>query len=297
VLWRNDSGIVTDWLSSGGSFAPNTSASGTASVPPDWHVSGTGDFNGDGLEDILWRNDAGTVTDWLSNGSGGFVHNDAVASANVPVDWHVAGTGDFNGDGRADILWRNDNGTTTDWFGTGTGGFTTANNWTGTPPTNWHVAGTGDFNGDGRADILWRNDAGIITDWLSTASGFAPNNNADGSFSVPLNWQVLGTGDFNGDGRADILWRNDTGIITDWLSTASGGFAPNNDASASASVPLNWHVVGVGDYNGDAIDDILWRNDNGTTTDWFGTATGGFTTANNWTGTPPTNWHVQDPFF
>jgi serralysin len=30
-------------------------------------------------------------------------------------DWHIAGTGDFDGDGRADILWRNDNGTVAVW--------------------------------------------------------------------------------------------------------------------------------------------------------------------------------------
>ena len=49
-------------------------------------------------------------TDWLGQANGGFADNDANAFASVRTDWHVAGTGDFNGDGRDDILWRNDNG-------------------------------------------------------------------------------------------------------------------------------------------------------------------------------------------
>src|SRR5204862_142467 len=69
--------------------------------------------------------------------------------------FHVA-RADFNGDGRADILWRNSstgenhvclmNGTTI----TGGGSVRTE------PDQNWKVAGGGDFNGDGTADILWR---------------------------------------------------------------------------------------------------------------------------------------------
>ena len=76
--------------------------------------------------------------------------------ANPGPSWHVAGTGDFNGDGNADILWQNDDGTPAIWLMNGTsliGGGGLAN-----PGPSWHVAGTGDFNGDGNADILWQNE-------------------------------------------------------------------------------------------------------------------------------------------
>jgi Ca2+-binding RTX toxin-like protein len=82
------------------------------------------DFNGDGLSDVLWRQDTGRVTDWLAQGSSGnFSGNFANADANAGTDWHIAGTGDFNGDGRSDILWRNDNGDVTNWLGDANGGF------------------------------------------------------------------------------------------------------------------------------------------------------------------------------
>ena len=36
------------------------------------------------------------------------------------------------------------------------------------------------------------------------------------------------------------------------------------NSSSDINVPNTWHIVGTGDFNGDGIDDILWRNDNGT---------------------------------
>jgi hypothetical protein len=83
-------------------------------VPSEWVVAGTGDFNGDGKTDLLWRhNTAGTVAIWLLNGlqvaqSGGL--------GSVPNDWFITESGDFNGDGKSDILWRNLSGTIALWF-------------------------------------------------------------------------------------------------------------------------------------------------------------------------------------
>jgi hypothetical protein len=43
--------------------------------------------------------------------------------------------------------------------------------------------------------------------------------------SITTDWHLAGTGDFDGDGRDDILWRNDSGLTVDWLGQANGGFA------------------------------------------------------------------------
>ena len=135
---------------------------------------------------------------------------------------------DFNGDGFSDILWRANDGTTTNWLGQANGGF--ADNWNvfnRNPGTNWQVAGTGDFNGDGLDDILWRANDGTTTNWLGQANGgFADNWNVFNR-NPATNWQVAGTGDFNGDGRVDILWRANDGTTTNWLGQANGGFADN----------------------------------------------------------------------
>ncbi len=56
-----------------------------ATVPNDWHIASTGDFNGDSKTDILWRHDSGSVATWDMNDRsfGGAV------IATVPNDWHI----------------------------------------------------------------------------------------------------------------------------------------------------------------------------------------------------------------
>ena len=296
ILWRNTNGALGDWFGNpNGGFTINGPPLTT--VANNWHISGTGDFNGDGRADILWRSDSGIVSNWLGTAAGGFTPNDTNAAATVGTSWTIAGTGDFNGDGRDDILWRNDDGTISDWLGTANGGFAgNDGNALIRVATRWHVAGTGDFNGDGKADILWRSDSGEVSNWLgNSAGGFSPND-ANAFATIPLNWQIQGTGDFNGDGRDDILWRKDDGTVGNWLGTASGGFAING--SLLSPVATSWHIVGTGDYNGDGRADILWRSDGGGVSDWLGTASGDFTiNDSNALTNVATSWQVQPDMF
>ena len=110
-----------------------------------------------------------------------------------------------------------------------------------------------DFNGDGRSDILWRHDSGTITNWLGTDAGGFTHNPANSLEEVPLEWQIAGTGDFNGDGNDDILWRHSSGTVSNWLGTDTGGFT-GNGANALLDVPLEWIIqpnlpsAGLWDY-------------------------------------------------
>jgi hypothetical protein len=301
ILWRNDSGRVTDWLGQAGSggFVSNF-ANADASAGLDWHVAGTGDFNGDGITDVLWRNDNGDMTDWLGQANGNFASNFGNAYYQLAGSWHVAGIGDFNGDGHEDILLRNDSGRVTDWLGqaNGTGGFSgNFANADANAGLDWHIVGTGDFNGDGLSDVLWRNDNGDVTDWLGQAGGGFASNFGNAFYQVDNSWRVAGTSDFNGDGITDILWRSDSGRVTDWLgqSNGTGGFT-SNFANADLSAGIDWHIVGTGDFNGDSIDDVLWRKDDGDVTDWLGQANGNFVSNfGNAFYEVDNGWHVRDP--
>ena len=242
ILWRNVDSQISNWLATASGGYTQNNANAAAVVPIAWHVVGIGDFNGDGRDDILWRHNDGTVSNWLSTAAGGFTANDANAARFAPTSWHVAGTGDFNGDGRDDVLWRNDNGQLSNWLGNASGGFTLNDPvaLTMVDPA-WRIVGTGDFNGDGRDDILWRHTDGTLSNWLGTATGGFVNNGAVSGTNVPLPWSVVAVGDYNGDGRDDILWRHTDGTLSNWLGTATGGFTPN-DANAATPVPTAWHV-------------------------------------------------------
>ena len=242
ILWRHTDGTISNWLgTANGGFTPNN-ANGAVNVPNAWAVVGLADFNGDGRDDILWRNTDGTISNWLGTAAGGYTPNNANAAVNVSNNWQIVGLGDFNGDGRDDILWRNTDGTISNWLGTAAGGYVANDaNAAVNVPNAFQVVGTGDFNGDGRDDILWRDSAGNISNWLGNANGGFTPNGANSGYFVPLNWDVVSIGDYNGDGRDDILWRNGDGTLANWLGTATGGYVAN-DANSTSVVPNVWVV-------------------------------------------------------
>jgi hypothetical protein len=300
ILWRDSNGLLFNWVAAqNGAFASNAGSFSTM-VSSEWRIAGTGDFNGDGKVDLLWRQDVtGHLLDWLGTASGGFNTNAANFDSSAPADVHIVGTGDFNGDGKDDILFRNNAGLLFDWLGTSSGGFTSNTaNFATVISTEWRVIGTGDFNGDGKDDILWQQDGtGHLLDWLGNGSGGFNTNAANFDSSLPPNIHFAGTGDFNGDGKDDVLWRDDNGLLFDWLGNASGGFTPNT-ANFATVVSTEWRVVSVGDFNGDTRDDILWRQDGtGHLLDWLGTGSGGFVTnSQSFESSVPLTVHLQDPF-
>jgi len=242
ILWRNVDGTVGNWLSTAGGATQYNAAAGLMPAPVDWHIVGIGDLNGDGRADILWRNDDGRVGNWLANAGGGFEYNAAAGLSEASADWKIVGIADLNGDGRDDILWRNDDGRVGNWLSTASGA-TQYNAAAGLMPasTDWHIVGIGDLNGDGRDDILWRNDDGTVGNWLANAGGGLEYNAAAGLSAASADWKIVRIADLNGDGRDDIVWRNDNGDVGNWLSSASGA-TEYNAAAGLMPAPTDWMI-------------------------------------------------------
>ena len=178
---------------------------------------------------------------------------------------------DFNGDGKADIVWRNSaSGETVVWHLDGTH-YTGAGVVGTVADPNWKIAGTGDFNGDGQTDLLWRNYAtGQNVLWLM--SGTQYTSAVLLGAVADTNWKIVAAADFNGDGNVDILWRHaGTGQNVVWLTN---GTSVAGLASLPTASDVNWKIVGAADFNNDGKPDVVWSNPTtGQNVVWFMTGT------------------------
>ena len=90
----------------------------------------------------------------------------------MPLNWSVAGVGDFNGDGNIDILWRDTtSGNVSIWLLQGTQVLSFAG--LGTVPTTFNIVQTGDYNGDGMSDIAWMDGSGNVAIWFMNSTTVA----------------------------------------------------------------------------------------------------------------------------
>ncbi len=164
-----------------------------------------GDFNGDGKLDLAVAScgsdglcNSGIVSILLGDGVGNF---NLASSPAVGADpWAVA-VGDFNGDGKLDLVTANANSDTLSiLLGNGTGNFTL----TSSLPEGHGPAGiaVGDFNEDGKLDLAVSNcDSNTVSVRLGDGAGnFTPaSSSAVGAFPTSV-----AAGDFNGDGKLDL---------------------------------------------------------------------------------------------
>jgi Ca2+-binding RTX toxin-like protein len=161
---------------------------------------------------------------------------------------------DFDGDGDADILFRNtSSGSFRLWELSGAH-IDSDTAFTGPASNPWQVAGTGDFNGDGKDDLLWRNAADGSVRIYEMDGATVTKSLAVGAAATT--WTVVGSDDFNGDGYADILFRNTSGSLQLWEMNGNSVI----DNSSVGAVTSAWHIVSTGDFNGDGKADLLFRN-------------------------------------
>jgi len=154
---------------------------------------------------------------------------------------------DLNGDGKPDLVASGSRNTVSVMIGNGDGTLRLAQQIQS--PTGLYFVGTAviaDFNGDGKPDIVLATEGGMVLPALQLWTG-----NGDGTFqaSVDLHLPVsiIGSADFNNDGKIDLLTRDVSGYLYAYLANGDGSFRLGwNLAVQSAG-----YSVAFGDLNGD----------------------------------------------
>jgi hypothetical protein len=210
----------------------------------------TGDFNGDGKEDLAVVNEiSDNVSVFLSNGDGTF---QAAVNYSVASQPFSIAVGDFNGDGKLDLAVVNNlSDSVSVLLGKGDGTFQPAVSYgVGSTP---NLVAVGDFNGDGKLDLAVVNNlSGNVSVLLGKGDGtFQPAVN----YGVGSNPTAFAVGDFNGDGKLDFVvgeFIAPNSIISVLLGNGDGSF----QSPVNSVIGITSSSIAVGDFNNDGKLDV-----------------------------------------
>ncbi len=222
-----------------------------------WTIHSVGDFNGDSKTDVLfWASASQRYWVALKNGvlnhslGGGWI------SSNI-AGWELHQTGDFNGDGKTDMLWFNTNNdrwwiALRNGFGVLDGFFIDA----GVGDTSAMPWGIADFNADGADDIIWHTESDN-RHWVDLMDNTGHIDSGGYISSGLAGWDLEFVADFNGDGNSDLLY-HDTNSGRHWMALKDG-LNPAGGAYVSSGLE-GWNIVACDDFNGDGNADLLYCN-------------------------------------
>lgn len=232
-------------------------------------TTGVGDINGDGFYDLFVTEQIVPGTGICLNNKDGTFSGYTSSAIGLPTFGSPTAFGDFNGDGRGDVLFGD-----TPYLSGGTT-FSAGSGFPVLSPDGYRF--TGDFDGDGCSDLLTQDgDHAIYYACSQPAQKYVLPDWA-GESSAPAVYQAV-IGDFNGDGKEDVLSLESNGVdcemghcdqsdpahlrncgpATLQISTATGIVDSSFSVPNSGDKLDQWchYLVVTGDWNGDGKTDI-----------------------------------------
>ena len=289
LWWESGDGRLRVWLVSG-ERVQGVRELGPGLEGDRWLLAGTGDFDRDGVCDVVWWDpEGGRVQVWYGGDPAAAVELGSSLAGNATL----VRSGDLDGDGAADLLWCDYTaGRVTVWIVDAGGGVSFAGAVSlqqGCPARrrggadldggevsredqpgaddlpgmgdirSWQVAGLGDVDGDGRTDVVWRQaEGGRLAIWfMAGAEVRAVDEYLVGGGG---HWRLGAVGDLDGDGRADLVWQEATGgAVRVWLLDAGGGVSEQRTISLGSAEGA-WRVEALGDFDPGGGRELFCRN-------------------------------------
>ena len=277
----------------------------------------------------------GGVFRLMADGSGAVRTAEAVTALAGSIDvskWELAAVGDFNGDGKDGLLWveKSTGYAYMQYDMTSFAEVNNKNNCLGVVGEGYSIKAAGDFSKSGIDGVLmqgpafgdpaislnyglpvWARDktGATYAGWLGAlVNTWQPGDTLKGDLSDPVSinannymYEVVGVGDFDGDGRDDVMLQNTMPKTVNGKTITGSGdvftFLTGDEAAIKAGAAPTvcyagcatdgWSVVGFGDFDGNGTDDALlsdgtglagWKMANGQRGEnfWFGNLPSGY---------------------